>query len=135
MATNTDAAYGFDLSCVDDLDPMFPSVSGRTVLVQAIARRLTTSRGGLFYDPDYGLDIRDWLSEGLTPGKVLELEIAIAAQCRRDQRVESAHATCVLDLITLIMTVSVELTDALGPFSFVMNVSAATVTLLSDGNT
>src|SRR5690606_6969920 len=50
-----------------DLDPSFGLVSGRRALAQAILARLDTPQGALWYDPDYGRDLKRWLNESFAP--------------------------------------------------------------------
>ncbi len=55
-----------DVSTFPDLDSSFTLITGRRVIAEAILRRLLTPRGGLAYDPDFGLDVRGWLNEDCT---------------------------------------------------------------------
>ena len=59
---NEDLGLGTDWAIDSDLEERIRLVSGRENLGLAITRRLSTPRGGLFYDPGYGLDLRLWLS-------------------------------------------------------------------------
>ena len=62
----------------NDIDAGGAYVSGVAALTQALLRRLTTPRGGLFYDPNYGTDIRAWVGETTTPDRVSTLQQQIA---------------------------------------------------------
>lgn len=87
------ADFGTDLSALPDLN--FSIKSGNDNLAEAIARRLVTPRGGLFYDSSYGLDLRQYLNEALTDEVRYEIETLVAAECEKDERILSAMATLV----------------------------------------
>jgi hypothetical protein len=82
--------YGLDLGDALDLDPMFAPVSGPRAVLLAVARRFLTPRGALDYDPDFGLDVRDWLSAALDPREADALGRQLAAEAEKDERVRSA---------------------------------------------
>jgi hypothetical protein len=69
MATD----YGTDISCYPDIDASFGVVSGFT-LIEDLARRLETPRGGLFYDSNYGTDVRGWVNAAGTPAQIATLK-------------------------------------------------------------
>jgi hypothetical protein len=108
--------YGTDLSCVTDVtadaaevDPM-----SRQAVAEAITRRLTTPRGGLIDDPDYGFDVRTFCNRGTTPTELR----AIGDQCRtealKDDRVNDATITADYDDAARRLRVSVML-DCVDP--------------------
>lgn len=119
--------YGTDFDCVSDLTDTLGTVSGRTLLGQALARRITTARGTLFSDPNYGIDIREALSDGFTPRQLAQLAPRIDAELAKDERVLSTSTTCAL--AGGVLTVSIVVTDGAGPFSLVLNVSDGGVTV------
>jgi hypothetical protein len=127
---NTD--YGTDVACVDDLDPMFEEITGRRVLIQALLCRFQTPRGGLFYDANYGLDLRSYLGEGFTTADLKLVQTEIAAECLKDERVAAATAVVVMDASQGTMSVTVQIRDATGPFTMVLTVDHVTVTLLEN---
>lgn len=120
--------FGTDFNLGDDLDANLSVVSGVTGLGQALARRLRTPRGGLWYAPDYGTDLRQYVLGPVYSARALEM--AAAAECRKDERVEAARARAAQgdDPSSVELTIDVEVAD--GPFSLVLNVSAVTVDLL-----
>lgn len=124
-------ALGTDFSCVDDLDANLSSVSGRKCLAQAVARRLTTPTGGLFYAPDYGDDIRRYLH---TNGPA-ETRVAAAVQgeAEKDERVDRADVTVALADGGTSLGIDVRLDDGDGPFDLTLNVSDLTTELLTEG--
>lgn len=128
MATD----YGKDVSCYlnGDLDPMFVELEGRQVLAEALMRRLETPRGGLFYDADYGLDLRGYLGEALDAADIVELQAAIGVECLKDERVVAAQARVALTYSTGEMLVYILVQDGNGPFELTLSVDKVTVSLL-----
>jgi phage baseplate assembly protein W len=129
MATD----FGTDLSLWPDIDPSGATVSGFTCLAQALLRRLTTPRGGLFYDPGYGTDIRGYLGESMTNASAGSIQNAIEREITQDERITSAVVTATINLLASIIVVHITLQTALGPFTLVLAVSSVTVTLLKAG--
>lgn len=120
------ADLGLDLSCVTDLEEDMAEVSGRTCLAQAIARRLTTPRGGLIDDPGYGYDLRDLLNADVGPRELAAAASAAENECLKDERVLSATVS----IVYAQQTVDVALEDADGPFKLVLAVDTVTVAIL-----
>lgn len=121
------AEFGFDISTFPDLDPRFRLISGPRVVVEAIARRLTTPRGSLLSDSDYGWDVRQLLlAEGDAKSDARALA-DIQAQAQADERVLSARVT--LDRVGESLSITVRFTTQEGPFAFVLSVGAARIAL------
>jgi phage baseplate assembly protein W len=114
--------YGSDFSCVADFDATMSVVTGPLVVAQAVARRLETPRGGLWYDPNYGTDLRQYLNGHPPPFRI---RTAIEAEALKDERVErvSAEVTVFTDHIKAV--VSLQLAD--GPFTLTVAASDLTV--------
>lgn len=112
-----------------DLDPYFGLVSEGRCLVEALARRLVTPRGSLFYAPGYGYDLRQWVNDDLDVGDLREIERAAAEECRADERVDDAYidATFSDDRLSLVGTVT---TVSGRVFRLSLAVSDVTVILL-----
>lgn len=114
-----------------DLDPLFGLVSGRTALVQAIARRWTTVRGTLAWindDPDYGEPVQEFIgseSDGRTNFVVAS---RLEREALRDERVKAARVTTSITAGRL--TILAQITDADGPFRLTLAVSSVGVELL-----
>lgn len=126
------ADYGIDVSCVDDLDPTFALVSGPVALAQALARRLATPRGGLFYDGTYGYDLRAILNASVEDfGGTFAIASAVEAECMKDERVARAGATVSFNRGTEKLTVAVAIEGSEGPFDLVLSVDAVTVEILA----
>ena len=66
---------------------------GTRNLIDALRRRLETPRGGLFYDPDYGFDLRQYVQAAMDAALQFELESFIETECLKDERVASVLVT------------------------------------------
>ncbi len=126
--------WGGDVSTFPDLDATFSLLTSQRVVAEAVARRLLTPHGTLFYDPDSGLDVRELLSEGFTPAKIYRLKSLISSEAEADERVLSADVSLVFNPLaqTLKVTVRLELAD--GPdFALVLDINklSADLTVLS----
>ena len=122
---------GTDVFAVSDLDASFRLVSGRQALAQAIARRLSTRRGELAVigdDPDYGLDVRDFLNDDVGAVGTFEIEAAVSAEVLKDERVASATVTA--QIVSGALLLAIGLVDGDGPFRLTLAVSDVTVTIL-----
>lgn len=122
---------GVDVACYPDLDAMGSLVSGKTMLGQAIARRLTTPRGALFYDTNYGTDLRLYISEGMTTEAQGRIKAAVESECLKDERVAGATATVGFSLQAQTLKISIALETKTGPFSLTIAVTSLTVSLLT----
>jgi hypothetical protein len=124
---------GSDFAGILDIDATLTWVSGWRNLGNALARRLTTPNGGLFYDPDYGFDLRSLLNAAVRD--TTWIEARIVKEVLKDKRVQRATASIVFDGDTL--TVHIGITpkgDSNPNFSLVMNVTQLNVeTLLQLG--
>jgi phage baseplate assembly protein W len=99
--------YGTDISCAQDLDPYFGTVTGAEGVAQALARRLQTPLGGLLTDPTYGFDLRALLNSSFTRADVLALQSSIESQCLLDERVDSVGVDVSLPVLNGAATVQV----------------------------
>lgn len=120
------ADLGSDFSGVSDITPTLAVVSGRRCLIEAIAHRLITPRGSLWYDPDYGYDLRQYLS-GITVAAG-SIAASVAAEAEKDERVEQASA--VVTFSGSVLDVKLAIADGAGPFTFVLRISQVTVEIL-----
>lgn len=123
--------YGTDFSWTDDLDAAFRLVSGPERVGQAIYRRLTTKRGSVIDAPDYGFDLRELLSLGLTDGDVGALAGLVRQEVVKDECVRSATVTTSLVDEALRVDLVAELAD--GPLRLVLSVTEAGVATLKEG--
>lgn len=123
------ADFGTDLSALPDLS--WTLKSGQVNLAEAIARRLITPPGGLFYDPTYGLDLRQYIGEALTDEVRYEIETLVAAECEKDERILSAVAT-IIEAPPQLRSIQIELAleTADGPYRLILSISNVTVEVL-----
>ena len=85
--------FGTDLTIKPDLS--FELVSGKRNLALALMRRLVTPRGGLFYDPNYGTDLRRYLNEAygsVNDALKYEVEQVAMNEVEKDPRVLDSSA-------------------------------------------
>lgn len=122
--------FGTDISCVDDLDPTFGLVAGNTTLAQAILRRLSTPRGGLLDDPDYGYDVRSLLADEGTLRSLTAARVAIANEVEKDERVFSCDVELEFLAPAESLLIRLEVTTARGPFRLVLEASQVNVEIL-----
>lgn len=130
------AALGIDIASIPDLDPGFTLVSGYRELGEAIARRLETPRGSLWYAPDYGTDIRGRLNDSIDAASsddpaIHAIKNDIEREAEKDQRVLAATADVTFDLSSSVLTIDLRMDTAAGPYALVLVADALTVQLLS----
>lgn len=78
---------GSDFACTTDLDANLSTVEGRRCLAEALARRLQTPRGMLWYDKHYGFDITAFVGSSVPEGVIKH---GIRKECLKDERVLDA---------------------------------------------
>lgn len=121
--------FGTTLSCVFDLDPMGATVSGLRTLSEAIVRRLTTPRGRLLTDPNYGYDLQGELNDDVTPQQAAAIGANVDHEVQKDQRVATSSTTATLNPDGS-LNVSISVQSAAGPFTLVLSVSQVTVAII-----
>jgi phage baseplate assembly protein W len=109
---------GVDLDCLTDITPGLALAAGTDNLMKALARRLITPRGGLFYDPDYGLDLREYLHAGVTAAQIATLSGSVEAEVEKDPRVQSADAS--VSFVGATMMVRVVVNPIAGPHRLIV---------------
>lgn len=124
------ADLGADLSCVTDLDPAMVEVSGRTCLVQNAARRLSTPRGSLIDDPNYGFDLTGELNDDVDQGDIGRIQSQASAELLKDERVVSCTSVISFDATSGTLITTFAMQDGAGPFTLVLAVTSVTVTIL-----
>jgi phage baseplate assembly protein W len=103
--------------------------SGLENLLGALVRRLQTPRGGLFYDPAYGFDLREMVQAPWNAQTQYELETFVQAAVEQDPRVAEVEVEAEqMDLNRV--RVSVRGLTAQGPFALVLAVSGVSVEVL-----
>lgn len=120
--------YGTDFDGVDDLHPSLREVSGPLAVVQAIARRFMTPRGALFYDREYGFDLRAYVNT--SDPRVGAIVSGAQAEAEKDERV--ARAQVKVQWANESMTVFVTLELVLfGTFRATLSVDEVSVSILN----
>ena len=131
------ATLGTDLSTpvsdegLLDLDPSMRLASGRTMLAQAIGRRITTRTGMLAWigeSASYGLDVRDQVGSDTDARTAFALAASVQAEVLLDERVRACDVTAVV--VSGVLSLVLRLADADGPFRLTLAVSDVTIDLL-----
>lgn len=121
---------GSDFACYPDMSPTLKVVSGERCLAEHLASRLETPTEGLWYDPNYGTDLRAFVNQsGVSRSRVASV---IQTECKKDERVAevTAEVNVTSDTITAFISVTPDDPNA-SPFVFTLNVSQLTVELLN----
>lgn len=114
--------YGSDFSCSSDLDFDLSLTSKRRSLGESVARRLGTSAGYLFYDPNFGYNVTDLIGRaGVVPQVVAA---NVQNELVKDERINDAVATVTLNADRL--TILCEVQDDDGPFDMTFTVEQRT---------
>jgi hypothetical protein len=121
--------YGTDISILNG-DLAFVTQTGLQNLSNAILRRWQTPRGGLFYDPNYGTDLRDWVNAKLDPADQARLGGLAEDEAEKDERITQATVTTNFTILTNGFQISAAFLSSLGPFSLIANVSQMGIQLL-----
>lgn|SRR5574337_242848 len=121
--------FGQDIDASDDLNPFLQLLDGLPNLGQALAHRLSTPRGSLPYDANYGYDVRELLNETMTPTRQAQLQVDIAGECRKDERVLAAQVA--FRFSGTLLQLFINITTAGGPFRLVLGVTAVSVDVLA----
>lgn len=116
------SALGLSFSLDPDLSTsIFQLKSGAACLAQDLLNRLSTERGSLFYDEDYGLDVRKFLNKRSLPGLAFRIAAEVSAELKKDPRV--ARVAVTTKETSTGFALSLQLTTLQGPFSLVLDVS------------
>jgi hypothetical protein len=124
--------FGDDIACdpQEGIPATFEMASERTALVQAIVRRFQTRRGTLVDDPDYGLDLTDWVGKRTDTAQLFAWQQALQGEALKDERIQSARARMTLTPQGG-LRFTLALGTALGPFVLTLQVGDLSVELLS----
>lgn len=104
---------------------------GWDALRKVLCRRLVTPRGSLFYDANFGMDVRAWINEGITTQKLWELTTFIQREMEKDERVEAAVVTATPT--TDALKIKAQIYTAQGQFALVVKASKLRVDILVGG--
>ena len=102
-------------------------ISGINNLVKKIVRRLQSPTGCLYWDPAYGLDVRQYLNSKVDSAKLQEIKQSVKAQCELDERVQLAEVT-VSNSANNNLFITIQITTQPGP-TFTLILSATNLTL------
>jgi phage baseplate assembly protein W len=130
LSANALAQFGIDFACVDDITPSFTLAAGLKNLGMALARRFSTPRGGLWYDPEYGLDLRQFVDMDVSSAEVNNLPKECAAEARKDERIHDADVRIRFQRRAATMKVTINGLWLDGPYRLVLGVSQLDVKLL-----
>ena len=92
-----------------DVLPSLQLINSDLIVLQALVRRLTTTRGRLFYDQEYGFNINDILKAPLQSTSFYKSEIK--NEVFKDERVSSADVSLSLVDEVLIINIKVLLEE------------------------
>lgn len=125
--------YGTDLSCVSDLTETLDEIDPNSALgiAQFVARRLTTAKGSLADDEDFGLDVRGYLNRGVPTIELRDFAGQIRMEVAKDDRIEDC-AVEVTAPTSSDLNISIYITPydaSLQPFSLTLAVTASDVLL------
>lgn len=124
MGVSTD--FGADVSCWDDIDPLAVDLlpDDTNVVAQDAYHRLITPKGSLLDDPDWGIDILDFIHQPASAAYLASLPGIVRSELAKDDRIDSVEVTVTLQPSDS-MRISVRGETADGPFDFVVGVSAS----------
>lgn len=129
--------FGLDLATVwtsngPDLDSGFTEVTGITLLIQRLIRRLSTAHGSVVGCPNDCIDIRAYLGAGITNADVQGIQSAIKTQLERDEAVlPGVSVVSQYNPATRALAVKIAGSSTLGPFAMTLAVSQVTISLLN----
>lgn len=122
--------FGMDIDCFDDLNPLMQLVGGFQNLGQALAHRLSTPRGTLPYDLNYGTDIRAFLNAAITPNQAAQIRSVVQGECTKDERVQTCQCSSTFDFQSSTLTLTLNVNTSSGPFIYVLAATKVSVELL-----
>jgi phage baseplate assembly protein W len=126
------ADFGTDISTFPDLDELLEQQSGRRVLLESVARRMSTPRGALWWAPSYGSDLGAILDGPVSDAQLRANATALQQQLAQDERILSARVEASYVAATRSLRILVSITDASGPFERVFTLDASGVATLME---
>lgn len=129
MATD----FGRDLACLDDLDPNAREVEDEELLVQEAYKRITTPRGSVVDDDDYGKDVRSYLQKAMTAAEIASIPGQLRNEILKDDRFDDVKGTVVLEDGGQMLRGELILFTGEGPFPLVFEATADTVARILEG--
>lgn len=108
------------------------TASGLRNLMDACVRRLSTATGSLFWNPEYGYDVRQVLNSEISVEILKDLESRIVSQLELDERVNKATCDATFIYPTQKLTIKIFITPFQDKtFTLVISVSKLTIELLN----
>lgn len=108
---------------------------GVDVLINALIRRITTPRGTLYFHPDYGLDVREYVGLELTPSTRTRIQSEVEQQIEADPRVYAGTVDVQVREVVEgnFTTLEIEISGQArgGPFAFVVPINKVTLEILN----
>jgi phage baseplate assembly protein W len=124
--------FGSDISTFPDLDELLEPQSGRRVLLESVARRMSTPRGALWWAPSYGSDLGAILDGPVSDAQLRATATALQQQLAQDERILSARVEATYVATTRSLRILVSITDADGPFERVFTLDSTGVATLME---
>lgn len=122
-----------DVNGVIDFTPDFQVATGFQALAQSLVRRQTTTRGSVIASPNDCLDVREFLSKGLSQSQVAAIAQTIRSELLRDQRVLGAQVNITFNTGTGAMTIVETIQASSGPFSLTLTLTSSTISVIVQG--
>lgn len=129
----TDLWLGVNEDGALDIDATMRETSGIQVLAQSLAIRQLNNPGAAIAYPDECINIRSWLSRGMTQAQIQQLAAQVKGQLLRDQRVTGATVQASYNTATSTLTMVEYITTGAGRFTLTLSVSQLTVQLFLNG--
>lgn len=128
MPTTTQNIYGVDLPSLPDLDPNMREISGTEVLAQDLIKRISTAL--LFYAPGKTIDVRSYLSKGITDQQLYTVKDVVEQTILLDERVQACTCAPTTDGVSA-LTLAIQVTPNAGPaFQMIASVTSVNVALI-----
>jgi hypothetical protein len=121
------ADLGSDFAGVADLDANLSIVTGRRCLIENLARRTCTQKGGMLDDPTYGEPVHDLVGDVFDEIRYAQ---KLEQQFLDDERVDEAGVTATYNEATREARLDCVVDDGDGPFELTIAVSDLTVEIL-----
>ncbi len=118
---------GTDIAGATDLYPDLRLSSGRQALAESLLRRFQTSRGALWYAPDYGLNLTRFVNARTPETAIGQL---VERESLKDERVLNASADVTRTGVDL--SIDLTITDDEGPFTLTIAANEVTVQILAN---
>jgi hypothetical protein len=127
LATLPDAAGNLDLT------PDMRLATGRDVLSQSLVRRQTTPRGSVLTSPNDCIDVRQFISTGMTTSQLHALASSIRTELLKDTRVITCQVDLTYNPTNNVVTIKEPIQSSLGPFTLTLTLTAGSILVIISG--